>query len=57
MSNRVDKNARNVYFRDAKLWDRIEKHAEKEDRSVNFIIERVLSKVFTNKRKPHAVQS
>jgi len=35
--------ARSVYFKDEKLWEKLEQMAAHEDRSVNYIIERMVA--------------
>lgn len=42
---------RSVYFKNAALWDELEKIAKAEQRSVNFILERVIQESLMNKAK------
>lgn len=42
---------RQIYFKDESLWTDLEKLAASDDRSINFVVERMVKQVLKSKKK------
>lgn len=43
-----NKSQKSIYLNDS-LWDRIAKEADKQDRSINYVVEKKLAEIYCNK--------